>query len=158
MDPRSSRSEETLSLLDGDPSDVGTRLRAELHIRRTVTILTVHGQIDAYTRSRWREILDRGLRTAEECGRLVVDVGDAEFIGCRTVLDLARSAQQGTVRGVEITVIDPEPSVLDRIITITGLTEWLPVYTDPAAMLSEQPVQPRTYVPAKPTVRTPQAS
>ncbi|MFJ2668325.1 anti-sigma factor antagonist [Nocardia fluminea] len=158
MDSRSRRGEDVLPLVGGDAGDVGTRLRAELHVRRTVTVLTVHGEIDAYTRNRWRHILDGALRTAEEYGRLVVDVGDAEFIGCRPVLDLARSAQQGVARGVEITVIDPQPSVLDRIVTITGLTEWLPVYTDPAQMLSEAPTRPSTCTPAKPTVRTPRAS
>ncbi|MFD3426310.1 anti-sigma factor antagonist [Nocardia fluminea] len=158
MDSRSRRGENVLPLLGGDSSDVGTRLRAELHVRRTVTVLTVHGEIDAYTRDRWRHILDGALRTAEKYGRLVVDVGDAEFIGCQPVLDLARSAQQGVSRGVEITVIDPQPSVLDRIVTITGLTEWLPVYADPAQMLSEEPTRPRTCAPAKPTVRTPRAS
>lgn len=48
--------------------------------------------------------------------------------------------------------------VLDRLLAITGLTEWLPVYTDPAQMLSEDPTRPRTRAPAKPTVRTPRAS
>ncbi|MFG2442580.1 anti-sigma factor antagonist [Nocardia fluminea] len=158
MDPRSRRREDTLPLLNGDSSDVGTRLRAELHVRRTVTILTVHGEIDAYTRNRWRHVLDDALRAAEDYGRLVVDVGDARFIGCRPVLDLARTAQEGMARGVQVTVIDPEPSVLARVITITGLTEWLPVYTDPAQMLSEDPIRPRTCAPAKPTVLTPRAS
>ncbi|MEV4156810.1 anti-sigma factor antagonist [Nocardia salmonicida] len=154
MDPRFRDRADPFPLLDGDPVDTCTRLRAELHSRRTITILTVHGEIDAYTQKRWRHILDTALSAAEESGRLAVDVDDATFLGCGAVLDLATRAQQGSVRGVQVSVIDSVPSVLDRVIAITGLTEWLPVHADLAEMLAIGPRQARA--PIRPTVLTPQ--
>lgn len=139
MDPRFRHSEVLFPVVDGDPLDTCMRLRAELHIRPTVTILSVHGEIDAYTQNRWRRILDTALAAAEESGRLVVDVDNAYFIGCRAVLDLAQCAQQGATRGIQVSAIDPVPSVLVRIITVTGLTEWLPVLTDLTDMLTTEP-------------------
>ncbi|MFD9547998.1 hypothetical protein ACFWBG_11490 [Nocardia salmonicida] len=142
MDPRFRHSEVLFPVVDGDPLDTCTRLRAELHLWRSVTILTVHGEIDAYTQNRWRYILDSALTAAEESGRLVVDVDEAYFIGCRPVLDLAHCAQQGVARGVRVGAIDPVPSVLDRVITVTGLTEWLPVLTELTDMLTVEPPRP----------------
>lgn len=136
MDRRYRPSEDPFPLLDGDPVETCTRLRAQLLSRRTITILTVHGEIDAYTQNRWHGIIDTALIAAEEPGRLIVDVDDAQFIGCRSVLDLALRAQQGTARGIQVSVIDSAPSVLGRIIAIAGLTEWLPVHTDLADMLT----------------------
>ncbi|MGW0635026.1 STAS domain-containing protein [Nocardia salmonicida] len=130
MDPRFRNRADPSPLLDGDSVDTRRRLRAELHSRRTITILTVHGEIDAYTQDLWRHVLDTALTAAEDSGRLAVDVNDASFLGCRAVLDLAERAQLGASRGVRVSVIDSVPSGLDRVITVTGLTEWLPVHAD----------------------------
>jgi anti-anti-sigma factor len=157
MDPRSRRTEEALNF-DGYSSDVGRRLRAELHLRPTVAILTVHGEIDTYTRNRWRDILDSALDTAQGCGRLVVDVSDAGFIGFGQVFDLVRGAQGGTARGIQVAVIDPRHSVLDRILTVTGLTEWRSVYTDPTQMPSEDSFRPGAWTAKDAIARTDQSS
>ncbi|WP_194827776.1 STAS domain-containing protein [Nocardia sp. XZ_19_231] len=155
MDPRFRDSEDLSVLVDGDPLDTCTRLRAELRMRRTAAILTVYGEIDAYTQNRWRYILDTALTAAEESKCLVVDVDAAFFIGCRSVLDLAHCAQQGAARGIRVSAVDPVPSVLSRIITMTGLTEWLPVFTDLADPLTADPLRRRACVPTRPTARTP---
>ncbi|MBC7300002.1 MAG: hypothetical protein H5T78_03505 [Nocardia sp.] len=158
MDFRSRDNADMFPLVDGDPVDTGTRLRAELHFRRTAAVLTVHGQIDAYTRNRWRRVLDTALVQAEETGRLVIDLDDAQFIGCRPALDLAQRAERGTVRGVRVSVVDPAPSVLDRIITITGLGEWLPVLTEPTEILTDNAPRTRVCAPVERTVLTPRSS
>ncbi|MFC9967049.1 STAS domain-containing protein [Nocardia ignorata] len=135
MDLRSRDCADLFPVLDGDPVDTCTRLRAELHPRRTITMLTVHGEIDAYTQKWWRYILDTALSTAQKSRRLAVDVDDASFLGCGAILDLAKRAQLGAVHGVQVSVIDAAPSTLDRVIAITGLAEWLPVHADLAEML-----------------------
>ncbi|MGW0637847.1 STAS domain-containing protein [Nocardia salmonicida] len=157
MDPRFRHSEVLFPVVEGDPS-TPARLRAELHRWPTVTILSVHGEIDAYTQNRWRRILDAALSAAEESGRLVVDVDDAYFIGCRTVLDLAHCAQQGVTRGIQVSAIDPVPSVLDRIITITGLTEWLPVLTDLTDIPTAKPPRRQAGPPIDQAVLAPESS
>lgn len=153
MDPRFRDHADPFPLLDGDPVDTCTRI-----MRRTA--LTPHDHdLDRarrdrrYTQKRWRHILDTALSAAEESGRLAVDVDDATFLGCGAVLDLATRAQQGSVHGVQVSMIDSVPSVLDRVIAITGLTEWLPVHADLAEMLAIGPRQARA--PIRPTVLTP---
>ncbi|WP_063057238.1 STAS domain-containing protein [Nocardia salmonicida] len=158
MDPRNRARADPFPLLDGDPVDTCTRLRAQLHARPTITIVTVRGEVDAYTQKRWRHILDTALSAAEESGRLAIDVADAAFLGCGSVLDLAQRAQLGTAHGVQVSVIDSVPSVLDRIITIAGLTEWLPVHTDLAQMLATGPRHRRAGAPTRPTAPTPRPS
>jgi anti-anti-sigma factor len=145
-------------LLDGDPVDTCTRMRAELHSRRTITLLTVHGEIDAYTQKRWRHILDTALSAAEESGRLAVDVDDASFLGCGAVLDLAKRAQLAAARGVQVSVISSAPSVVGRVIAITGLTEWLPLFEDLAEMVAVGPRQRCASPPARPTLLTSRSS
>lgn len=136
VDSRYSDIEEYFPVLDGDPVDTCVRLSAELHSLSTITVLTVHGELDAYTQNRWRYILDTALTAAEESGRLAVDIGDAHFLGCGSALDLARRAQLGAARGIQVSVVAPVPSVLDRIVTITGLTEWLQVHHELAEVLT----------------------
>ncbi len=154
MDSRSHHHDNDSPRFDVRPGGGSMRLRAELHVRHAVAILVVHGDIEAYTRERWCYLLDSALRIAEDYGRLVVDVGDTRFIGCRPVLDLVRSAQQGAARGVEVMAIDSEPSVLDRIIAITGLTEWLPVFTDPAQLATGTSPRPTACAPTRPRSST----
>lgn len=136
MDSRYLDSQEYFPVLEGDPVDTCVRLSADLHSLSMITVLTVHGELDAYTQNRWRYILDTALAAAEESGRLTVDIGDAHFLGCGSALDLAYRAQRGAARGVQVSVVAPAPSVLDRIVTITGLTEWLQVHPDLAEVLT----------------------
>lgn len=154
MDSRNRNGKDYFPVLDGDPVDTCARLRAELHSLNMITILTVHGELDAYTQNRWRYILDTAITAAEESGRLAVDIGDAQFLGCRSVMDLAHRAQLGAARGVQVSVVDPVPSVLDRIVTITGLTEWLRVHFDLAEALNSSSSRRRAGGPPRPTALT----
>lgn len=158
MDSRSCDRVDPFPLLAGDSVDTCTRLRVELHSQPTITILTVHGEIDAYTQNRWRNVLDTALAAAEKSGRLAIDVDDAAFLGCGSILDLAARAQLGASRGVRVSVIDPVPSVLDRVITITGLTEWIPVHKNLAEILGTGPRHRQACAPTRPTAPTPRTS
>lgn len=113
----------------GEPADICQRLHAELESRSTVVILYVHGEIDAFTLQRWHRMVDTAVDRAIECGHLVVDISDTEFMACRSVLDLAARAQQAAAHGVLVSVVDPGPSVVARVVAVAGLTEWLPLHT-----------------------------
>lgn len=100
-------------------------LHTEVTLHHTATVLHVHGEIDASNLPQWRTVLDEALAAEGESGHLVIDIRHVTFMSCRAILDMATRAQQRTVR---MSVVNPVPSVTDRIITAAGLTEWLPVY------------------------------
>lgn len=120
-------------------ADLSRRLQADLDLRADAVILHVYGEADAYTRPRWRAILDAAVAEAAPRGRLVVDVTSIQFIGCRPILDLAERAQRATTGGVRVAMFNPYPGVIDRVITIAGLSAWLPVYPTLAAALAFAP-------------------
>ncbi|MFI6225294.1 STAS domain-containing protein [Nocardia salmonicida] len=121
----------------GEPADLCQRLRADLDLHADAAILHVYGEVDAYTQPRWRRILDTAIaEAAATSGHLVVDAGPIQFIGCRPILDLADRAQKSLACGVQVSVLNPSPGVVDRVITIAGLTVWLPVHSTLAEALS----------------------
>ncbi|MFE7717719.1 anti-sigma factor antagonist [Nocardia rhizosphaerihabitans] len=152
---------------DDQPVDLATRLRAETVLGGAATVLRVYGEIDACTAARWRDILDDAVRTAGERGHLVVDISDVTFMSCRAIFDMAACAKAYRCGGARMSVINPAPSTIDRIVTAAGLTEWLPLYTDladvtgarpaltdPAARPpSEYPTPPEPGVPKSATTR-----
>lgn len=113
----------------GEPADICQRLHAEVESRSTVVILHVHGEIDACTLDRWHRMIDTAVDRAAEDGHLVVDLSDIEFMACRSVLDLAARAQRAAAHGVVVSVVDPGPSVVARVVAVAGLTEWLPLHS-----------------------------
>ncbi|KAF0846857.1 STAS domain-containing protein [Nocardia caishijiensis] len=135
-----------LPAFDGEPPDVSARVGADLETRSTTTVLYVRGDIDAYTITRWRRVLDDAFRRASESGQLVVELNGVTFMSCRSILDLACRAQQhhDTLR---VSVVKAAPSVVDRVITAAGLTPWLTVHTDLADVI------PTTTDPPRPNPR-----
>lgn len=133
----------------GEPAELCERLQAELEPRAEAVILHVYGEADAYTQPRWRRVLDTALAEAGPNRRLVVDLSGIQFLGCRPILDLAERAQQGAARGVQISVFNPLPGVVDRVVGIAGLSAWLPVHATVAEALAvSSAVAPtRTVVP-----------
>ncbi|WP_280302759.1 anti-sigma factor antagonist [Nocardia neocaledoniensis] len=132
----------------GETEDLGLRLQADLDLRADAVILHVYGEADAYTRPRWRAVLDAAVAEATPRGCLVVDVSAIQFVGCRPILDLAERAQQASTGGVRVVMFNPYPGVVDRVITIAGLSAWLPIYPTLAEALNPP-------VPARPVVPTP---
>lgn len=129
MSPRPLNYYDRFSASADEPTDACTRLWAELDVRTTVVILSVHGEVDAYTLQRWHHLLDTALAEAARPGLLIVDIGDLAFIGCRPILDLAAKAQQAAIHSIRIMVLNPVPSVAERVITVAGLIQWLPLHT-----------------------------
>ncbi|MFF2392340.1 STAS domain-containing protein [Nocardia sp. NPDC058114] len=125
----------------GEPADLCERLHANLVLRADAAILHVYGEADAYTQPRWRRILDIAITEAADSGHLVINLSSTRFIGCRPILDLADRAQQGLTRGVQVSVFNPFPNVVDRVVTVAGLTEWLPVHTTLDQALSAAPAR-----------------
>lgn len=148
MKPRSRRGD-LFGPVAGEPAELCERLQAELEPRAEAVILHVYGEADAYTQPRWRRVLDTALAEAGPNRRLVVDLSGIQFLGCRPILDLAERAQQGAARGVQISVFNPLPGVVDRVVGIAGLSAWLPVHATLAEALAvSSAVAPtRTVVP-----------
>ncbi|MGM7647721.1 anti-sigma factor antagonist [Nocardia sp. JW2] len=117
-------------------------MSADLETRSNATVLYVRGDIDAYTLTRWRRVLDDAFQRASGGGQLVVDLDEVTFMSCRSILDLAFRAQQhhDTVR---VSVVKAAPSVVDRIITAAGLAQWLTLHTDLADVISTSTDPPR---------------
>ncbi|MGW5922410.1 anti-sigma factor antagonist [Nocardia fluminea] len=113
--------------------DSVSTLRAEVTLHHTATVLHVHGEIDACNLPQWRAVLDEAITAEGESGHLVIDIRDVTFMSCRAILDLATRAQRSEVR---MSVVNPVPSVTDRIIVAAGLTEWLPVYPSRTAAMA----------------------
>ncbi|MFD4441708.1 anti-sigma factor antagonist [Nocardia sp. NPDC058519] len=143
MNTHSSDGDKTLRVEDPE-------LCAEVTLHHTATVLHVHGEIDACNLLEWRAILDDAIAAEGQSGHLVIDIRDVTFMSCRAILDMATRAQQCELR---MSVVNPVPSVTDRIIIAAGLTEWLPVYasrTEAMAAARTLPLQQsvRTFPPA----------
>lgn len=138
----------------GEPADLHERLHADLELRADAAILHVYGEADAYTQPRWRRILDTAITEAAGSGRLVVDLSSIQFIGCRSILDLANRAPRALARGVQVGVFNPYPdNVVDRVVAIAGLSAWLPVHTTLVESLTAR--RPPAAVPARVAVPVP---
>ncbi|MFD5178063.1 STAS domain-containing protein [Nocardia sp. NPDC058379] len=139
----------------GEPADLCERLHADLNHVTDAAILHVLGYADAYTRPRWQRILDTAIGEAADSGHLVVDLSAAQFIGCGPILDLAERAQQSLARGVQVSVFNPFPNVVDRVIALAGLTAWLTVHTTLTRALATR--RPRAAAPTSVVVPVPGA-
>ncbi|TCJ89741.1 anti-sigma factor antagonist [Nocardia alba] len=116
-------------------------LRAEVTRRHAATVVHVRGEIDACNLSQWRGILDDAVLAAAGSDHLVIDLRDVTFMSCRAILDMATRAQQSELR---MSVVNPVPSVTNRIIVAAGLTEWLPVYSSRTDALAAAGSLPRS--------------
>lgn len=134
MNAHSSRDDHRL-LIDAS----APQLRAERTLHHTATVVHVHGEIDACTLPQWRTILDEAVAAEGESGHLVIDIRDVTFMSCRAILDMATRVQQGKVR---MSVVNPVPSVTNRIIIAADLTEWLPVYATRTEAMAAAPPMP----------------
>ncbi|MFE7718533.1 STAS domain-containing protein [Nocardia rhizosphaerihabitans] len=116
-----------------EPTDAHRLLGAELEPCGHAMILHAQGRIDGYTSARWQHILDSALiaTSADGGGYLIVDTTDIDFLSLRAILAIIEHCEQGCRRRIAISVVDPRPrSIIARILTLTGLTSWLPVFAD----------------------------
>lgn len=125
-----------------------------MHIRRPITILTVRGELGAYTQTGGAWSSTPRAHHGEGAKRGAIDVDDADFLGCASILERAHPAQLCLARGVAISVIDPVQSVLDWAIDITGPIKWPPVHADRAEMLVPGLSRRRACEPTGPIVLT----
>ena len=121
------------NLITAEAPAAAERLRAEAEPCGRTTILHVCGTIDAYTLARWKRMLESAIGTTAIEGRrhLIVDLTTVEFVSLRTIFALTDLTRQGRRLGVAISVVEARPySVTGRVVEITGLTDWLPVYPE----------------------------
>ncbi|WP_194825072.1 STAS domain-containing protein [Nocardia sp. XZ_19_231] len=119
--------------ITAEAPDAAQRLRAEAEPCGRTTILHVRGMADAHTLTPWRRLLESAIgATAIEGGRhLIIDLTTVEFMSLRTIFALAELTRSGQRLGVGISVVEARPyAVTGRIVEITGLTDWLPVYPE----------------------------
>ena len=134
------------NFITAEAPDAAQRLRAEAEPCGQTTILHVRGIVDAYTLDRWQRLLESAINTtAIEGGRhLIIDLTKVEFVSLRTIFALAELTRQGWRLGVAISVVEARPyTVTGRVVEITGLTDWLPVYPELLdALAATQPELP----------------
>ncbi|MEV0544381.1 STAS domain-containing protein [Nocardia salmonicida] len=117
--------------ITAEAPDATDRLRAEVEPCGQTTILHVRGIVDAFTLTRWQQALESAIdMTAIEGGQhVIVDLTKVEFLSLRTIFALAELTRHGRRRGVTISVVEARPyAVTGRVVEVTGLTDWLPVY------------------------------
>ncbi|MGS2810560.1 STAS domain-containing protein [Nocardia sp. MW-W600-9] len=120
-------------------------MSADTELRGHTTILAVRGTIDAHTLTRWRRLLESAISvTAIDGGKhLIVDLSGVEFPSLRAILAMAELTHFAHRRLVEISVVDARPyAVAGRVVAVTGLAEWLPVYADRGEALAATKTDP----------------
>ena len=96
--------------------------------RRGVVIVSVIGELDAYTAPKIRGGL-RAALTDSTTRQLRVDMAGVSFLDSSGISALIRCQAEADERGVALVVVNPQPQPL-KVLQIVGLTEFLGVTTD----------------------------
>lgn len=99
--------------------------------RRGVVVVSVVGELDAYTAPKIRGGL-RAALTDSTTKQLRVDMAGVSFLDSSGISALIRCQAEADERGVALVVVNPQPQPL-KVLQIVGLTEFLGVTTDSEA-------------------------
>ncbi|MFD6398917.1 STAS domain-containing protein [Nocardia sp. NPDC060249] len=119
--------------ITAEARDATQRLRAEVEPCGTTTILRVLGIVDAFTLTRWQRVLESAIGTTALGGgrHVIVDLTKVEFLSLRAIFAITELTRHGRRHGVGISVVEARPyAVTGRVVEVTGLTDWLPVYPE----------------------------
>jgi anti-sigma B factor antagonist len=100
------------------------------HARRGVVIVSVTGELDAYTAPKIRGGI-RAAMTAPGTSQVQVDLADVSFMDSSGVNALIRCRAEAEPRGISMVVANPQPQPL-KVLDILGLIHFLGVTTDTA--------------------------
>jgi anti-anti-sigma factor len=98
--------------------------------RRGVVIVSVTGELDAYTAPKIRGGI-RAAMTAPDTSQVQVDLADVSFMDSSGVNALIRCRAEAEPRGILLVVANPQPQPL-KVLDILGLIHFLGVTTDSA--------------------------
>ena len=107
-------------MTDDAPADLGVDVSSE----GDVTVLTVRGELDAYSAPMLDEAFDRVL--ADGARRLVVDLASVGFIDSSGLRSMIRARKQVGDEPEALRIRNPQPATV-RLLDITGLTEHFPL-------------------------------
>jgi anti-anti-sigma factor len=116
--------------------DAPSGLRAVTERTGSSVVVHVGGDIDASNEGTWQDLLSRGAAGTLAPGRLVIDVGDLDFMGSCGYAALAHEAVQCRNRGVALRLVTQQP-VMARTIAACGLRPLLPTYATVETALSQ---------------------
>jgi anti-anti-sigma factor len=98
--------------------------------RRGVVIVSVTGEIDAYTAPKLRGGI-RAAMTEPGTSKVEVDLAGVSFMDSSGVNALIRCRAEAEPRGISMVVANPQPQPL-KVLDILGLIHFLGVTTDSA--------------------------
>ena len=104
--------------------DAATDLSVDLSEEGDLTILTVRGELDAYSAPTLDAAFDEAL--AEGAQQLVLDLTEVGFIDSSGLRSMIRARKQVGDAPEALRVADPQPATV-RLLDITGLTDHFPL-------------------------------
>ncbi len=96
-----------------------------------VTVVSVFGEIDAYTAPKVRVGL-RGAINDPETRHLHIDLSDVSFLDSSGIDALVRCRAEAGSRGIQVVVINPQPHPR-KVLDMLGLIDFFGIAPDPLA-------------------------
>ncbi|WP_043661345.1 STAS domain-containing protein [Nocardia thailandica] len=131
------------------------RLQVTLEPCGRAQILHVRADLDAYTETRWRRLLESATMATftEGSHHLIVDLSTAGFVSVRAVLAIAEHVRPAARRRVRLSAVADPDAITARVVEVAGLAQWLPVHADLADALTsdtaEAPPLSAATIPAR---------
>lgn len=104
--------------------DAATDLSVDLSEEGDLTILTVRGELDAYSAPTLDAAFDRALSDGAQ--RLVLDLSEVGFIDSSGLRSMIRARKQVGEAPEALRIRNPQPATV-RLLDITGLTDHFPL-------------------------------
>ncbi|MGC8861938.1 MAG: STAS domain-containing protein [Armatimonadota bacterium] len=102
-------------------------LGIEIRKNGKITVIQLAGELDAYTASRFREVMVEAIEDGGE--NLIVSMGDVEYIDSSGLGALVGGLKRVSERKGKIVVVRPRPQVR-KVFEITGLEKVFPLFED----------------------------
>ncbi len=116
----------------GEPNLSGTSpisswLTGNVEFRGWDVLLRAQGEVDACTLPTWKHLLGAAAARVTPPGRLVIDLEDLDFMGCRAFAALADEAIRCQRQDIDVHLVSTA-SIVRRIVAAADLSGLLPVH------------------------------
>lgn len=106
---------------------VAGRLQVDLDQRDRAVVVQACGEVDAYTLSAWRRIIEEATAHVGASQALIIDATRLEFIAWCALAALGNQADACRECGIEMFVVS-RASIVHRIVAATDLSKRLSIY------------------------------
>ncbi|WP_410630846.1 STAS domain-containing protein [Amycolatopsis sp. cmx-4-83] len=109
-----------------------------------VLVVEVRGRLDIDTVTQWTAVIEATLCELPGPHRLVIDLGQLEFLSARGIRGLQRAFELCHERGISGCLIANPGSAVEKVIRLAGLAGRVPVFSHRlAAIAAYQPTEMR---------------